>query len=385
MSVALLAMALSAFVMGTAEFVITGLLPNVAGDLNLSIPTAGTLISGYALAVVIGGPACTMAGARVPRKPLLLAAMLLFVVGNLVSAVAPAYWVLMVGRVLAAFGQASFLGIGTVVAANLVADHLRSRAIAMVFSGITLANVAGAPLGTLLGQNLGWRTIFWIISLAAVISLLGVAASVPPQPSPGHIGFRAELAMFGRKQVWLTLAIGMFAMGAVFASFSYIAPLLTEVTELSSAAITPMLALFGVGLVAGNLLGGWAADRAQLPTLGGALGLLTVVMLVFAALSHQPVAVAIGLVLTGAAGFAVIPAFLARLINLAGGESPLSAATGGSASNMGIAAGAYLGGLTIQAGFGYVAPTWLGAVLAALGLGAVLAVVVSRTPVANTV
>jgi DHA1 family inner membrane transport protein len=286
---------------------------------------------------------------------------------------------LMAGRVLAAFGQASFLGIGSVVAANLVADHLRSRAIAMVFTGITLANVLGTPLGTLLGQNLGWRAIFWVISAVAVLTFVVVAALVPAQPRREHTGYRAELAMFGRLRVWQTLAIGMLAMGAVFASFSYVAPLLTEVSGFAPGALTLLLALFGVGLVAGNLLGGWAADRAQLPTLCGALGSLTVVMVAFASLASVPFAAAAGLLLMGATGFAVIPAFLSRLINLAGGESPLAAATGGSAANLGTAFGAYVGGWTINLGLGFTAPSWLGATMAATGFGLALVVWIGHT------
>lgn len=374
MSVALLAMALSAFVMGTAEFVITGLLPDVAGDLGISIPSAGALITGYALAIVIGGPLCTIAGARVPRKALLLGSMLLFICGNLVSALAPGYWVLMTGRVLAAFGQASFLGIGSVVAANLVADHRRSQAIAMVFTGITLANVVGSPLGTLLGQTLGWRAIFWTITAVATLSCVVVAALVPTQPRPDYVGYRAEFAMFGRVQVWLTLLIAMLGMGALFSSFSYVAPLLTEVAGFDSSAITLLLGLFGGGLVLGNGIGGWAADRGQLPTMCGALALLAVVMVAFASLASSPLAVIVGLPLMGAAGFALVPALLSRLINMAGGESPLAAATGGSATNLGTAVGASVGGLTINAGLGFTAPTWLGAIMAVCGLGVALVV-----------
>ncbi|GAB3274503.1 MFS transporter [Parasphingorhabdus pacifica] len=368
MSVALLAMALSAFVMGTAEFVITGLLPEVAADLMISIPAAGVLISGYALAIVVGGPLCTVGGSRVPRKTLLLLSVALFVAGNLVCALAPGYWILMIGRVLAAFGQASFLGIGSVVAANLVAPTKRSRAIAMVFTGITVANVVGSPLGTLIGQNLGWRVTFWLITGVAVLSFAGLAALVPAQPPPVATGVRRELAVFGGLRVWLTLAICMFAMGAVFSTFSYVAPLLTEVTGIASNGITLVLALFGLGLVAGNLIGGWCADRAVLPTFYGALALLTVFLVGFALLAPFVVPAVVLLVLIGAAGFAVVPAFMSRLIGLAGGESPFAGAAGGSASNSGIAVGAYAGGLVITAGFGYAAPAWLGAGLAFTGL-----------------
>ncbi|ONI82909.1 MFS transporter [Actinosynnema sp. ALI-1.44] len=379
MSLALVAMALSAFVMGTAEFVITGLLPEVAVGLEVSIPTAGLLISGYALAVVIGGPLCIAAGTRLPHRAMLLMSMGLFVLGNLVCAVAPGYAVLMAGRVLAAFGQAAFLGIGSVVAANLVEPRLRSRAIAMVFTGITVANVFGSPLGTLVGQNLGWRATFWIITAIALATTGAVAALVPAQPKPTGGGLRGELAVFGLPQVWLTLAITTLGMGALFASFSYVAPLLTQVTGYSSGALTLLLALYGVGLVAGNLLGGWFADRAQLATLFGGLAALTVVLTAFAAFADAKIPATILLVLMGAAGFALVPAFMTRLIDKADGAPTLAAAAGGSAANLGTSIGAYAGGLTISAGMGYTAPTVLGAVMAALGLGvAVFAAAVER-------
>lgn len=382
MPVALLAMAISAFVMGTAEFVITGLLPQVAADLQVSIPTAGVLISGYALAIVVGGPACTLAGGRIPRKALLLSAIALFVAGNLISVLASGYGFLMGGRVLAAFGQATFLGVGSVVAANLVPHHLRSRAIAMVFTGLTLATVAGTPLGTLLGQHLGWRTVFWLITALAAASLVAVAALVPTQPSSGRVDVRAELSTFTRPAVWVTLGVAMLGIGGLFAFFTYIAPLLTEVTGFPESALSGLLALFGIGLVAGNLLGGWAADRSPVATMTIALATQVVVMVVLSVFADQPVVVVIGLVVLGAAGFGVVPAFLSRLIGLAGGESPLAAAAGGSATNLGTAAGTYLGGLTLTAGYGYTAPTWLGAAMATLAL--ILALAQHRVPASPT-
>ncbi len=379
MSIALLAMAISAFVMGTAEFVITGLLPQVAGDLEVSLPTAGTLISGYALAIVVGGPACTLAGNRVPRKALLLAAIALFVLGNLLSAVAAGYWTLMGGRVLAALGQATFLGVGSVVAANLVPEHRRSRAIALVFTGLTLATVLGTPLGTLLGQHLGWRAVFWLITAVALASLTAVAALVPSQPHSRPLHVRTELATFTKPTVWVILGIAMLGIGGLFASFSYIAPLLTEVTGLPDTALSPLLGMFGVGLVAGNLAGGWAADRYPTATIATALAAQSVAMTTLAVFAHQPVIATIALMATGAAGFAIVPAFLSRLIDHAGGESPLAAAAGGSATNLGTATGSYLGGLTLTAGLDYTAPTWLGTAMALLALTVLLLWTVRKT------
>ncbi|MBB6174544.1 DHA1 family inner membrane transport protein [Nocardiopsis mwathae] len=372
MSLRLLVLALAAFVMGTAEFVITGLLPEVAAGLGVSIPAAGALISGYALAIVVGGPAVVLAGSRVPRKALLTGAVALFALGNLICALAPVYGMLMAGRVLAALGQAAFLGVGAVVAANLVPPQRRAQAIAVVFTGITVANVIGSPLGTLVGQHLGWRTTFWLIAAAAVVALAGIAAAVPRQPAPEATSVRGELALFTRGRVWFAVAVGMLAMGAVFAAFSYIAPLLTEVSGLPSTAITPVLVLFGLGMVAGNLLGGRFADRDRLRTLLVAMGMLVVALAALALLAPYPLPAAVALAAVGAAGFAAVPAVLSELIGQARGRSPLSAAVGGSATNLGMALGAALGGLTISAGLGYTAPAWLGAGAALLGLAVVL-------------
>ena len=380
MSAPLLAMAISAFVMGTAEFVITGLLPRVAGDLEVSLPTAGTLISGYALAIVVGGPVCTLAGNRLPRKALLLTAIGLFVIGNLVSALAPGYWTLLAGRVLAALGQATFLGVGSVVAANLVPARLRSRAIALVFTGLTLATVLGTPLGTVLGQQLGWRAVFWLITAIALGSLCAVAALVPSQPRSARVNARAELATFTRPGVWAILGTAMLGIGGLFASFSYIAPLLDNVSGLPHAALSPLLGLFGIGLVVGNLLGGWAADRSPVATIVVALAAQVVAMATLAGFAHHPVIATVALMATGAAAFAIVPAFLSRLINQAGGESALAAAAGGSATNLGTAIGSYFGGLVLTTGLGYTAPTWLGATMAAIGLSFILVTLTHRPP-----
>ena len=221
--VALMALAATAFVMGTAEFVIAGLLPAVAVDLAVSIPVAGLLISGYALAIVVGGPLFTAAGVRAPRQRLLVLAAALFVTGNVMASIAPGYPMLMAGRVLGAFGQGAFLPVASVVAADMVAPHLRAHAIAVVFAGGTAANVVGTPLGTLLGQQLGWRATFWALAAIGVASLIAVAVAVPRTPRPMNAPLRGELATFGRLPVWLTLAIGMLGFGGLFSSFTYIA------------------------------------------------------------------------------------------------------------------------------------------------------------------
>jgi len=369
MPLALFALMISAFGIGTTEFVIAGLLPEIASGLSVSVTTAGLLISGYAMGVVVGGPLVTAAGTRLPRKVMLLILMALFIVGNLLAAVAVNYGMLMVGRVFAAICHGAFFGIASVVAADLVSPEKRSRAISMVFTGLTVANVVGAPLGTWIGQNFGWRATFLMITGIGFFSLAAVAVLVPTQPQSADAGLRRELAVFTRLQVWLAMGTAALSIGALFASFSYIAPLLTQVSGFSSSMLTPLLVLFGIGLVAGNLLGGRYADRAQLPTLYVSIAALAVVLIAFTVTAHFKVPAAITLVLLGGAGFATVPGFMTRVIDKAEGAPTLASAAGASAANLGISVGAYLGGLTIDAGFGYTAPSWVGAGMALAGLG----------------
>ncbi|MFC7584397.1 MFS transporter [Nonomuraea antimicrobica] len=288
-SVSVLGLALSAFVMGTAEFVLTGLLPDVASDLKVSLPAAGMLISAYALTIVVGGPVFVAAGTRLPRRSLLLAAAAVFVVGNLVGAFAPNYPVLMASRVLSALGQGAFLPIAAVLAAELVAPRQRSRAIAVVFAGGTIANVVGTPLGTILGQQLGWRATFWAIAALAagalVLSRITLPGTPPPDVPPT---LRRELLAFGRAQVWFTLAIGMAAFGGLFAMLTYVTPLLTSVGGFPGTAVAWLLALFGLGLLAGNTLGGWAGGRNQVRALGVALAVLVAGLAVLAVGAAEP-------------------------------------------------------------------------------------------------
>lgn len=238
MPLALLALALSAFAIGTTEFVIVGLLPEVARDLSVSIPSAGLLISGYALGVVIGAPALTAAASRLPRKHVLLGLMVLFVAGNLVCALAPTYGLLMVGRVIAALAHGAFFGVGSVVAADLAKPDKRARAIALMFTGLTVANVLGVPLGTLLGQHLGWRSTFWAVTVLGIAGLAGIAALLPTQPRAVEGVLRRELTAFRRPQVWLALMTTALGFGGLFASFTYIAPMMTHVAGFAPASVT---------------------------------------------------------------------------------------------------------------------------------------------------
>ncbi|WP_116246665.1 MFS transporter [Nocardiopsis sp. FIRDI 009] len=373
MPLAVFALMIASFGIGTTEFVIMGLLPEVADDMSVSLTRAGLLISGYALGVVFGGPLFTAAATRMPRKRMLLILMVLFILGNTLSAVAPAYWILMVGRILAAICHGAFLGIGSVVAADMVAQDKRSRAISLVFTGLTVANVFGAPMGTWIGQSFDWRATFWAIAAIGVISLIGLAVLVPTRRDDGSVRLRDELAVFRRGQVWMALAIAGLSIGALFAAFSYVAPLMTEVAGFSSGMLTPLLMLFGVGLVIGNLLGGRYADRAQVATLLTAQALLFAVLIVFALTARFEVAAVVLLMLLGGAGFATVPGFMTRVIDKARGATTLAAAVASSAANAGIAVGSYLAGTTIDAGYGYTAPLVVGALMAAAAFGVTFA------------
>lgn len=367
MTIALFALAIGAFGIGTTEFVIVGLLPDVATDLDVSIPTAGLLVSGYALSVVIGAPLTTAAGSRLPRKTMLLALMGLFVLGNALCAVAGNYGLLMFGRTVTALCHGAFFGIGSVVAADLVPPNRRASAIALMFSGLTLANVLGVPLGTALGQQLGWRSTFWAVTALGALGLIGIFALVPAQPAPEST-LRSELAVFRRPQVWLALTMTTLGFGGVFASFTYISPLLTDITHYSPGAVTWLLVLFGVGLCVGNVVGGRLADRDLMPNLYLILAVLIGVLIVFVFTAHSMVAAAITIAVFGAAGFATVPPLQARVMDKAAGAPTLASAANIAAFNLGNAIGAWLGGLAIDAGFGYTAPNVVGALLVAAGL-----------------
>ncbi|GAB3159284.1 MFS transporter [Amycolatopsis sp. NPDC004378] len=383
MPAALLALAISAFGIGTTEFVIMGLLPEVAGDFGVSIPSAGLLISGYALGVVVGAPLLTALASRVPRKTVLVALMGLFIAGNVLSALAPGYGLLMTGRVVAALSHGAFFGVGSVVAASLVAPAKQASAIALMFTGLTVANVLGVPAGTALGQAFGWRSTFWVVSALGVVGAIGILALVPHQEPGPDAGLRGELAVFRRPQVWLALAMTALGFAGVFASFTYIAPMMTEVAGFSSGAVTWLLVLFGAGLFAGNLLGGRAADRRLMPSLYVILAALALVLVAFVFTAHAKVPAAITIALFGAAGFATVPPLQARVMAKAEGAPALASAANIAAFNLGNAGGAWLGGQAIGAGLGYTAPNWIGALLAAAGLAVALVsgLLDRRTPV----
>jgi DHA1 family inner membrane transport protein len=373
MPLALLALAIGAFGIGTTEFVVMGLLPQISGDFGVSVPTAGLLVTGYALGVVAGAPLMTVIGTKVSRKRMLMLLMGLFVVGNLVSAVAPVFAVMLLGRVIASMAHGAFFGIGAVVAAELVAPEKKAGAIAMMFTGLTVANVVGVPLGTYVGQSAGWRVTFVLVAALGVVGLLGVARLVPDLPRAQGVRLRHELAVFGNVQVLLAMGMTVLGFGGVFAAVTYIAPMMTDVTGYSDGSVTWLLVLFGLGMVAGNLAGGRFADRRLMPMLITVLGALAAVLALFTLTAHDKAAAAATVFLIGALGFATVPPLQKRVLDQASGAPTLASAVNIGAFNLGNALAAWLGGLVIAAGHAYTSANWVGAALAASAL--VLAVV----------
>lgn len=373
MPIALIALALGGFGIGLTEFVIMGLLPEVAADFGVTETVAGYLISGYALSVAVGGIGLTTALGRVDRKKALLGLLILFVAGNVLSALAGTYALMLLGRIVAALCHGAFFGLGAVVAADLVAPERRGQAISIMFAGLTIANVAGVPLGTFLGQAAGWRATFWAIAVIGVIAFLGIAALVPATPAPQRSGGPfAEFAIFRSPQVWLSILVTILGFGGMFGGFTYIAFTLTEVSGFSSGAVPWLLVLFGLGLFAGNLLGGRFADRNLSRTLIVILGVLTLVLAGFALTAASPVATVIALVLMGGFGFATVPGLQMRIMNHAAAGPSLASGANIAAFNLGNAFGAWIGGLTLAAGLGFTSPLWSGAAITLLGLGVYL-------------
>ncbi|MDN4642434.1 MFS transporter [Arthrobacter sp. PsM3] len=375
MPIGLIALALGGFGIGLTEFVIMGLLPEVAADFQVSEASAGWLISGYALAVVVGALLLTAAVTRFERKPVLAVLMVLFIAGNLVSAIAPDYALMMTGRIIAALAHGAFFGIGAVVAASMVAPTRKAGAIAIMFTGLTAANVLGVPFGTMLGQAAGWRSTFWAITGIGVLALLGILTLVPKtgtgEAAPGSArgALRRELRAFRSGQVWLSILVTILGYGGMFGAFTYIAFTLTEVTGFSASTVPWLLILFGVGLFIGNTAGGKAADRNVDRTLLVALAALVVVLVVFALTAgSQPVTIA-SMVLLGGFGFATVPGLQMRVMKYATTAPTLASGANIGAFNVGNALGAWMGGVTITAGLGYTSPIWAGAGITLLGLG----------------
>ncbi len=365
---ALTALALGGFGIGTTEFATMGVLPDVAGDLGASIPQAGHLVSAYALGVVVGAPILAVLGARLPRKGLLLVLLVALAVGNGLSALAPTFGSLELARFASGLPHGAYFGTAAVVAASLVPPQRRARAVARVMMGLTVANVIGVPLATLLGQQLGWRSTYWSVAAIGGLALIAVQRWVPQvAPLPGASP-RRELGAFRRPQVLLTLLVGAIGFGGFFAVYSYITPTLTRVSGFEVGAVPLALALFGVGMTVGTEIGGRLADWSVVRTIFLGMGTTGLVLLLFTLTAHNAWTAAVTVLLIGGSGSLCLPALQTRLMDVAGDAQVLAAAGNHSALNMANALGAFLGGAVISAGYGYTAPAVVGAVLAVGGM-----------------
>ena len=389
MPLALYALTIGAFGIGVTEFVIMGLLLEVSADLGVSIAAAGLLISGYALGVVVGAPVMTVMTGRWSRKHVLIGLMVIFTLGNAACALAPTYALLMAARVLTAFAHGTFFGVGSVVATSLVPPHRKASAIAVMFTGLTIATILGVPFGTWLGQALGWRATFWSVTLIGLLAMAVIAAFVPKDAvAPEGGDWRSDIRALLRGPVLLGLLTTVLGFGGMFAVFSYIAPLLTQVTGFSEAAVSPILLVFGGGLIVGNLIGGRLADWRLAPAMLATLLALAVTLgLMTFALQDKVLMVAfVGLM--GVASFATVPPLQMWVLAKADGAGQsLASSFNIGAFNLGNAGGAWLGGLVIDHGPGLGAVTWVAALVplaAALIALCSLRLDMRRRPVATT-
>lgn len=362
------ALGIGSFAIGTGEFVIMGLLPEVAADIGVTIPQAGHVISAYALGVVIGAPVLAVAAATWGRRALLVALMLAFALGNFASAAAPGYASLNALRFVAGMPHGTYFGVAALVAAALAAPGQRARAIGLVMSGLTLATLLGVPLAAWLGQHFGWRAAFVLVGAIALLAAGLIQRTLPALPAPASATPLKELGALRNKQVWLTLGISAIGFGGLFSVFSYVKPTMIETAGLPLAGVPVVLAMFGLGMVAGNVLGSRLADRALMPTVGGMLVWSIVVLLAYVFTAQSVVLGSINIFLIGTT-VAIGPALQLRLMDVAGEAQVMAAALNHSAFNMANALGAWLGGLAIAAGLGWTSTGWVGALLALAGLG----------------
>ncbi len=369
---ALFALALGGFTIGTTEFATMGLLPQIGADLGVGDPVVGYAITAYAVGVVVGAPLLTVAAARMSRQRLLLWLMGFYTLANVLSAAAPDVTTLVAGRFLAGLPHGAFFGVGAAVGAAVAGPGRRGHAVAMMMTGLTVANVVGVPVSTAVGQQLGWRVAFLVVGVLGAATLLGVWRSVP------HAGAvdsskRQELAALRNRPLWISFAAGAIGFGGLFAVYTYVAPTAMRVTGLSESAVPWVLAVFGVGMTVGTLIGGRLADHDVLGTVIGGFVATAVALVVFGLVAASPVAAVAALFGVAVTSQILGLAMQTRLMDLSPGAQSLGAALCHSALNVGNASGAFFGGLAIAAGWGYVAPTWAGLVLTIAGLGTVLA------------
>jgi len=377
----LIALSIGAFGIGVTEFAPMGLLPVIAGDLGVSIPAAGLLISAYAVGVLIGAPLVTLTTGQMPRRTLLIGLAGIFTAGNLLAAISDSYGMLLAARILTSFNHGAFFGVGSIVAAGLVPPERRAGAVAAMFMGLTIANVVGVPLATWAGEHLGWRASFWGIAALGVATMASLRLTLPALPAPASGNALAELRVLRRGKVLGALALTVAGSSAMFTVFTYIAPILRDATHASLGFVTAMLVTYGVGLTVGNWLGGKFADRSVDRTLIVTLASLAAILAAFALLMPYAGPTAVLIFLWGVASFALVPPLQVRVMTAAADAPNLASSVNIGAFNLGNAIGAALGGGVIAAGLGYPAVALAGAVASAIGLVAIL--IASRRPTAS--
>lgn len=369
----LLALAVGAFGIGVTEFAPMGMLPVIAADLQVSIPAAGLLVSAYAMGVLIGAPLMTLTTSRIDRRTLLIALMGIFTLGNALSAVADGYWMLMAARVVTSFNHGAFFGVGSVVAASLVPPDKRAGAVAAMFTGLTVATIGGVPAATWVSEAIGWRTAFAGIAGVGAIAMLSLRLALPPLPATEGGDVRAELGVLTRGPVVMALALTTIGFGGVFTVFTYIVPILRDVTHGSTGYVTAMLMLFGVGATIGNGVGGRLADRSVDRALMTTLAIMALTLLAFTVLMQWPATAAIAILIWGIASFAIVPPLQMRVMDAASDAPNLASAMNIGAFNLGNAIGAALGGGVIGAGLDLPTVSLAGAALAAAALAMLMA------------
>ena len=374
---ALLALALGGFGIGSTEFVLLGLLPNIAKDLlpelyarspEVANAQAGWLASAYALGVVVGAPTIAAFAARFPRKKLLLVLAAAFTVGTVLSAVLPTFGLVLAARFLAGLPHGAYFGIASLVAASLMGPGKRGAGVAYVLSGLTIANVIGVPAITFLGQQAGWRVAYLAVAVIFGLTFVALALLVPHQPGDASATMKRELRAFGRSQVWLTLLTGAIGFGGFFCVYTFISPISTDIAGLPALFVPVVLVVVGLGMTVGNIVGGWAADTHVVRAIFSFFALFFVSLAGLALTAHTTPGLFVFVFLIGVAAAGISPAIQTRLMDVAGDSQTLAAAANHSALNIGNSLGAYLGGLTIAAGLGYISPVWVGLMLCVPGV-----------------
>ncbi|MCK4206744.1 MFS transporter [Brucella pituitosa] len=368
MPVALIALTIAAYAIGTTEFVIVGLLPTVASDLHITLPLAGLIVSVYALGVTFGAPILTALTGRLERKPLLLGLMALFIAGNMVAASAPSYEILMIGRVLSAFAHGVFFSVGATIAADLVPENKRGSAIAMMFMGLTVAIVTGVPLGTWIGQNFGWRATFWAVSAIGLVALVGIAALLPRSLQKAEpASLMDQLRVLGSGRLLIVYGMTALGYGGTFVAFTYLTPILQDITGFAEGSVSYILVLYGIAIAIGNIVGGRISNDNPVRALTVLFVLQAIVLVLFSFSAVSPFFTLITLAALGFLQFANVPGLQLYVVQLAKEYRPgavdVASALNIAAFNLGIALGAWLGGVVVESQLGLIATPWVGAIL----------------------